>query len=76
VGESFFPISTDGADSVVVDACERGMLVMFVNPTWFSPALAPVEMPIGLSHIDSDFCWCDPIIEVDDDGEEMVLHKQ
>jgi hypothetical protein len=76
VGESFFPISTDRVDSVVVDAWNEGILVMFVNPTWFSPALAPIEMPVGLSHIDSDFCWCDPIIEVDDSGHEVVLHRQ
>ena len=49
---------------------------MFVNPTWFSPALAPVEMPVGLSHIDSDFCLCDPIVEVEDNGQEVVLHRQ
>jgi hypothetical protein len=52
------------------------MTMMFVNRTWFSPAIAPVGMPIGLNHIDSDFCWCDPIIEADDDGEEVVLHRQ
>lgn len=49
---------------------------MFVNSTWFYPAAAPVELPIGLNHLDSDFCWCDPMIEVDDDGEETVLHRQ
>jgi hypothetical protein len=50
--------------------------VLFVNPTWFLPAVAPVEMPIGLNHLDSDFCWCDPIIRVDEDGQEVVLHRQ
>jgi len=28
------------------------------------PALVPVEMPVGLTHLDSDLCWCDPIVEV------------
>jgi hypothetical protein len=50
--------------------------VLFVNPTWFLPAVAPVELPIGLNHLDSDFCWCDPIIEVDENGQEVVLHRQ
>jgi len=54
---------------------ERRLTVLFVNPTWFVPAVAPVEMPIGLSHLDSDFCWCDPIIKVDDNGEEVVIHR-
>jgi len=50
--------------------------VLFVNPTWFLPAVAPVEMPIGLNRLDSDSCWCDPIIEVDENGCEIVLHRQ
>jgi hypothetical protein len=48
--------------------------MMFLNRTWFSPAMVPVEMPAGLSHLDSDYCWCDPIVEVDEDGEKVVLH--
>jgi len=50
--------------------------VLFVNPNWFLPAIAPVEMPIGLNHLESDFCWCDPIIEVDENGQEIVFHRQ
>jgi hypothetical protein len=50
--------------------------VMFVNSTWFYPAVAAVEMPIGLNHVDSGSCWCDPIVEDDDDGQEIVLHRQ
>jgi len=46
---------------------------MFVNPTWFYLGVVPSESPIVLEHLDSDFCWCDPIIEVDDNGQEMVL---
>jgi hypothetical protein len=51
-------------------------LVMFVNNTWFSPMIVPVEMPMGLDHLDSDFCWCDPLVEVDESGKELVLHRQ
>ena len=40
------------------------------------PALLPVEMPVGLTHLDSDLCWCDPIVEVDEDGEHVLLHRQ
>ena len=49
---------------------------MIVNPVWPYSVVVPSELPVGLQHLDSDACWCDPIIEVDDDGEEMVLHKQ
>ena len=50
--------------------------VMFVNPTWFYPAIAPVEMPIGLKHLDSDFSWCDPVVKVDENGQKFVHHRQ
>ena len=49
--------------------------MLFVNPAWFVPAVAAVDMPIGLNHLDSDFCWCDPIIELDENGREFVLHR-
>jgi len=39
-------------------------------------AAVAVEMPIGLNHLDTDFCWCDPIVEIDDNGREIVLHRQ
>jgi hypothetical protein len=50
--------------------------MLFENSAWFVPAVAAVNMPIGLKHLDSDFCWCDPIIEVDENGREFVLHRQ
>ena len=46
------------------------------NHQWLYRAAVPVEMPIGLIHVDSDFCWCDPTIELDENGEEAVLHRQ
>ncbi len=42
---------------------------------WTSPA-GSVEMLVGLNHIDSDYCWCEPMIEVDDNGEEVLVHRQ
>jgi hypothetical protein len=49
--------------------------LIFANSTWFCPALVPVEMPLGLNHVESDFCWCDPIIEVDEDGQQVLFHR-
>jgi hypothetical protein len=40
------------------------------------PALVPIEMPVGLTHLDSDLCWCDPIVEVDENGEHVLVHRQ
>jgi hypothetical protein len=49
---------------------------MFIqNRPWFYPPVVSVEMPVGLSHLDSDLCWCEPIIEVDENGHEAVLHR-
>jgi len=50
--------------------------VFFINPTLFLAAVAPVEMPTGLNHLDSEFCWCDPLLEMDDNGREVVIHRQ
>ena len=50
--------------------------VFYVNHTWFAPASVAVELPIGLKHLESDFCWCDPMVEADDNGREVVLHRQ
>jgi len=41
-----------------------------------SSAIIPEEMPIGLQHLGSDPCWCDPLIETDGDGEKAVIHRQ
>ena len=49
--------------------------MIFVNRTWFYPPTAPVDLPVGLNHLDSDFCWCDPLVEVDESGHETVLHR-
>jgi hypothetical protein len=36
----------------------------------------PEEMPVGLQHLDSESCWCDPLIEIDGHGERSVVHRQ
>ena len=46
------------------------------NPTALLAALKPVDMPIGLIHFDSDFCWCDPTIEADDYSRYIIVHRQ
>jgi hypothetical protein len=49
---------------------------MEVYHSWFYPPVAPVDMPVGLLHMDSYICWCDPSVETDEDGEDVVLHRQ
>jgi hypothetical protein len=50
--------------------------VIIENRPWFYPAAVPVEMPVDLNHLESDFCWCHPVVEVDENGKEAVVHKQ
>jgi len=59
-----------------VESQVRRNSMLFENRTWFYPTAAPAALPIGLNHLDSDFCWCDPVVEVDVYGKEVVLHKQ
>lgn len=49
---------------------------VFVDRTWFFHAVMPVEMPVGLKHFNSEFCWCEPLIELDDDDHEVIVHKE
>jgi len=51
-------------------------VMTFENRAWFLPATAPVETPIGLNHLDSNFCWCDPMVEEDESGRKVVVHRQ
>ena len=40
------------------------------------PSIVPVEIPVGLTHLDSDLCWCDPIVEVDENGRHVLLRRR
>lgn len=31
---------------------------------------------IQLAHIDSELCWCDPIIDFDEMGQQSVIHNE
>jgi hypothetical protein len=31
---------------------------------------------IDLAHINSELCWCDPILDFDDDGNESLTHNE
>jgi hypothetical protein len=35
------------------------------------------EVPdaIQLDHIDSELCWCDPIVDYDEKGHQSVIHN-
>jgi hypothetical protein len=39
---------------------------MLANRTWFYAAVVHAALPVGLKDLDSDFCWCDPVVEMVD----------
>lgn len=49
---------------------------MLLQWSLISPAVAVEEMPVGLQHLDSQSCWCDPLIETDANGDRSVIHRQ
>ncbi len=34
------------------------------------------QTPVRLQHTDDESCWCEPLVESDDDGEETVIHRE
>lgn len=32
--------------------------------------------PIELAHINSELCWCDPILDFDEDGNQSLTHNE
>ncbi len=35
-----------------------------------------VSDAIQLAHINSESCWCDPILEFDEDGNQSLTHNE
>jgi hypothetical protein len=49
---------------------------MFMNELLNWCELVAMERANKLSHINSDLCWCDPMVDVDESGDEVVIHKE
>lgn len=49
---------------------------MIANRTRNVPETPANQTPIGPRHMESDFCWCEPIVETDEDGEEVIVHRE
>ncbi len=41
-----------------------------------SPDSAEAPDDIQLAHINSELCWCDPILEFDEDGNQSLTHNE
>jgi hypothetical protein len=49
---------------------------MFSNQLIAWHDLIGTEVTNDLLHFDSGSCWCDPIVEVDEDGHHVVIHRE
>lgn len=49
---------------------------MLANRIEIGPATTGIGAPLELSHLDSDRCWCDPVVEQDENGKEVVVHRE
>ena len=34
------------------------------------------EVANQLAHVESELCWCDPIVEMDEYCQKVVMHKE
>ncbi len=49
---------------------------MSIERTANNPKATAEDTIKRLVHMDSVFCWCDPLLEVDDTGQEVVIHRE
>ncbi len=49
---------------------------MVTNQTRGWGDLIAPEIADQPAHIASQLCWCDPVIEVDENGDDVVIHRQ
>ena len=49
---------------------------MFLNQTlrWNDPIWTKAINQ--LAHVESELCWCDPLVEMDEVGQKIVMHKE
>ena len=49
---------------------------MFISELPFWREWVSIGGAKELTHIDSDLCWCDPMVEVDESEREIVIHRE
>ena len=51
-------------------------LLMSLNQPLELGNLIETEVTGQLAHVKSELCWCDPIVETDEYGRKVVMHKE
>lgn len=49
-------------------------IVMFPNQRFGEVEATEIECLTHLQHVESEFCWCDPIVETDEYGQRVLVH--
>jgi hypothetical protein len=49
---------------------------MSLNQPLGSHSPIGTEVTSQLAHVKSELCWCDPIVEIDEYGRKVVMHKE
>jgi hypothetical protein len=49
---------------------------MFLNQPLGGRNPIGTEVANQLAHVESELCWCDPIVEIDEYGQKVVMHKK
>jgi hypothetical protein len=49
---------------------------MFLNQRLGGRKPIGTEVANQLAHVESELCWCDPIVETDEYGQKVVMHKE
>jgi hypothetical protein len=50
--------------------------MIFVKQPMIWPGFASTHVADELRHVDSDLCWCDPIVEFDENEDQFVIHRE
>lgn len=49
---------------------------MPIDRTWIFQEATALDAATRLVHIDSASCWCEPLLEVDETGQEVAIHRE
>jgi len=49
---------------------------MPIDRTWIYHEGTATDTARRPVHLDSTSCWCEPLLEVDETGQELVIHRE
>ena len=65
-----------GSAHHLLNGLNAGGTTMISKQHLTSPDTIEASDDIQLAHINSELCWCDPILEFDEDGNQSLTHNE